>query len=711
MTGQILKTMGARGMELGPFNGSVTPGEDSAAAPASSGSWSHWRLSRDAGDIAWLLLDKKDTATNVLSQDVLVELDDILTQLKNDKPKGLVLRSAKANNFCVGADINEFRELSDASDILDKLKAAHAVADKLAGLPCPKVAIIHGNCFGGGLELTLYCDYRLALPGARLGLPEIQLGLHPGLGGTARLTDLINPVEAITLMLTGKSLSHDRAKKLGIVDDVVAERHLAKAVDAAMAKKITRHKRGLKARLLNTGLARRKAAATMREKTAEKVSLQHYPAPEALINLWQEYGGHSKKMRRAEMESFATLLRTETAQNLIRVFFLREKMKHLCREETTTAEIAHVHVIGAGAMGGDIAIWCASQGLRVSLFDTQATTLAGAVKRARVLCEKKRFSPADTRALLDRLIPDLKNSGVSGADLVIEAVPENIDIKQKVYAATEPFMKEGALLATNTSSIPLEKLQAGLSDPTRFVGLHFFNPVAKMQLIEVVRHGAASEQTLARACQFVGQIARLPAPVSSAPGFLVNRALTPYLIEAMVLLDEGVAAESIDRVAEDFGMPMGPLELADQVGLDICIDVADMLRERLQTSMPAVPDWLRQKVADGKLGRKSGQGLYPWENGKAKKNSGKPAPADTLDRLILPMLNACMACLREGVVADEETLDGAMIFGTGFAPFGGGPMHYAHARGFENLAASLQALAEKYGERFAPDAGWIQFNP
>lgn len=706
MTGQIMKTLGNRDMELGPFKREFEESQ-------TSGGWSNWRLTRDSQGVAWLLLDKKDTTTNVLSGDVLAELGDILTQLKKEHPKGLVLRSAKATNFCVGADINEFRELSDASASLDKLKAAHAVADKLARLSCPTVAVIHGNCFGGGLELALCCDYRLALPGARLGLPEIQLGLHPGLGGTARLTRLINPIEAMTLMLTGRSLSHDRAKKIGLVDTVVPERHVAKAVDAAIARKITRQKQGFKARLLNTWLVRRKAAGKMREKTAEKISLKDYPAPEALIALWQEHGGNAKKMRREEMKSFAQLLASDTAQNLIKVFFLREKMKRLCRSETASAmtPVAHVHVVGAGAMGGDIAIWCALQGLRVSLFDTQAATLAGTLGRARALCETKRFSSADTRALLDRLIPDLKNSGVGSADIVIEAVPENIDIKQKVYATIEPLMKEGALLATNTSSIPLEKLQTGLSDPGRFVGLHFFNPVAKMQLIEVVRHQAASSDALARACHFVGQISRLPAPVSSAPGFLVNRALTPYLIEAMLLLDEGVTAESIDRVAEDFGMPMGPIELADQVGLDICVHVADMLRERLPIAMPAVPDWLRKKVADGKLGRKSGEGLYLWENGKAKKSNGKPpAKVDTLDRLILPMLNACMACLREGVVEDEEILDGAMIFGTGFAPFRGGPMAYAHARGFEAVASALQALTEEHGERFAPDAGWTQTN-
>lgn len=289
---------------------------------------------------------------------------------------------------------------------------------------------------------------------------------------------------------------------------------------------------------------------------------------------------------------------------------------------------------------------------------------------------------------------------------MIEAVPEKVELKQKVYEEVEPRLKQDAILATNTSSIPLESLGEKLKDPQRLVGLHFFNPVALMPLVEVVRHDKADEKVLDRARAFVGQIDRLPAPVDTAPGFLVNRALTPYLVEAMVMLDEGVPAESIDRVAEEFGMPMGPIELADQVGLDICLSVADMLRDRLDTDMPPAPGWLKQKVDDGKLGKKTGEGLYQWKKGKAdKQGKTKAAPDDTLDRLLLPMLNACMACLREGVIEDEALVDGAMIFGTGFAPFRGGPMSYAHERGMDDIRKSLETLANNHGDRFRPDEG------
>ncbi|MEH6561626.1 MAG: 3-hydroxyacyl-CoA dehydrogenase NAD-binding domain-containing protein, partial [Marinobacter sp.] len=415
--------------------------------------------------------------------------------------------------------------------------------------------------------------------------------------------------------------------------------------------------------------------------------------------------GHGKAMRKAELKSFAQLLNTDASRNLVRVFFLREKMKGITRADVEP--IHHVHVIGAGEMGGDIAGWCAFQGLKVTLFDMEPEKIAQAVAKLSKLCEKKHRSRSETRDILDNMIPDFQNHGVSQADLVIEAVPEKKDIKHKVYAEAEPKLKENAILATNTSSIPLESLQEGLKNPERLVGLHFFNPVASMPLVEVVTHDAISETTYNRARAFVGQTNRLPAPVATAPGFLVNRALTPYLVEAITMLDEGIQAETIDKLAEDFGMPMGPIELADQVGLDICISVSDMLRERLDTNMPDSPKWLTDLVEEGKLGKKSGEGLYQWKDGKAvKKDETTSAPDDALDRLLLPMLNACMACIREKVVADEDMADGAMVFGTGFAPFRGGPMKYAHDRGFDNIRQQLVSLADRYGQRFQPDAGW-----
>lgn len=698
MTGHILKALSAREMARGPF--------ENTDKAKQAGKWQHWDLARDDKDVAWLIFDKKDSAANVLSAGVLEELGSIVEELESKPPKGLVLRSTKSTGFCLGADISEFSELESESDVVDKLTEAHNVVDRFEALSFPTIAVIHGSCLGGGLELALACDYRFAIPGAKLGFPEVQLGLHPGLGGTARFTQLVDPIEAMTMMLTGKTAPDFKAKKLGLVDEIVEERHVGAAVDAAIAGEIEQSSSGMRGKVLSTKPARQLQTRQMRSQAAKKAPPQHYPAPEALIELWEQFGGDSgPSMRKEEIASFARLMMTDTSRNLVKVFFLREKMKGLTR--TGAEPVKHVHVVGAGAMGADIAGWCAFQGLSVTLFDMEPEKLAAAVGKLSDLCETKHRSESQRRDILDRLTPDFANRGVEYADLVIEAVPEKADIKQKVYEDVEPRLKQGAILATNTSSIPLETLGEKLKDPKRLVGLHFFNPVALMPLVEVVNHDKADKKVLDRALAFVGQIDRLPAPVETAPGFLVNRALTPYLVEAMVMLDEGVPAESIDRVAEEFGMPMGPIELADQVGLDICLSVADMLRERLDTDMPPAPDWLRQKVEDGKLGKKSGEGLYQWKKGKAdKQDKTSAAPDNTLDRLLLPMLNACMACLREGVIEDEGLADGAMIFGTGFAPFRGGPMNYAHNRGFDDIRESLESLANSHGDRFKPDAGW-----
>lgn len=700
MTGHILKALSAREMARGPFEGQGKATE--------AGNWQHWHLQRDSKDVAWLILDKKGTGANVLSAGVLEELGNIVGELENQPPRGLVLRSTKSSGFCLGADISEFSGLKSETEVVDKLTKAHEVVDRFEALSFPTIAVIHGSCLGGGLELALACDYRFAIPGANMGFPEVQLGLHPGLGGTDRFTRLVDPIEAMTMMLTGKTAPHFKAEKLGLVDQVLEERHVAAAVEAALAGDIEQGGSGLRGRVLSTKPARQLEARQMRSKSAQKAPARHYPAPEALIELWEHHGGNSgPSMRKAEIASFARLMLTETSRNLVKVFFLREKMKGL--SHSGAEPVRHVHVVGAGEMGADIAGWCAFQGMSVTLFDREADKLAEAVSKLSDLCEKKHRSDSQRRDILDRLTPDFANRGVERADLVIEAVPEKVKIKQKAYEDIEPRLKQDAILATNTSSIPLETLGEKLKDPKRLVGLHFFNPVALMPLVEVVSHHRVDDKVLARARTFVGQIDRLPAPVETAPGFLVNRALTPYLVEAMVMLDEGIAAESIDQVAEDFGMPMGPIELADQVGLDICLSVADMLRDRLDTDMPPAPDWLRQKVEDGKLGKKSGEGLYPWKNGRAdKKDQAPAAPNDTLDRLLLPMLNACMACLREGVIEDEALVDGAMIFGTGFAPFRGGPMNYAYKRGFDDIRKSLETLAEKHGKRFRPDEGWLE---
>jgi 3-hydroxyacyl-CoA dehydrogenase / enoyl-CoA hydratase / 3-hydroxybutyryl-CoA epimerase len=699
MDSKILDVLADRVLELGP-------------KPDADSPYRNFKLTRDGDGVAWLLFDRAgaSASANTLSADLIEELDAVLAVLESQRPAGLVIRSAKKSGFIAGADVNEFRGATDPRVVETGIGRAHAVIDRLEALKIPTVAVIHGFCLGGGLEVALACQSRIAIDDARFGFPEVLLGLHPGLGGTVRLTRLINPMQAMTLMLTGKTIDARRARSLGLVDAVTQERHVRNAVKDAVFGHLKRARPGLMNAILNFTPVRGFLASRMRAEAEKAAPRQHYPAPYALIDLWEKHGGDRAAMLNAEKISFANLMVTPTAQNLIRVFFLREQMKKNAGGGNT---VEQVHVIGAGAMGGDIAAWCANQGLRVTLADMKPEPIAGAIKRAADLFGKIMRKRTDIRDALDRLMPDLDGEGVRNADLVIEAVPEKLELKQKVYASLEPKMKPGAILATNTSSIPLQDLRTTLAKPERLVGLHFFNPVSRLQLVEVVSHDGSDPAMLKQALAFVGAIDRLPLPVKSSPGFLVNRALTPYMLEAMLMLDEKIDKAVIDAAAEKFGMPMGPIELADQVGLDICLAVGDMLRSKFGDALPPTPAWLRDKVANGELGRKTGKGFYIWKDGKADKGAASPSTVqpteEMIDRLILPMSNVCVACLREGIVDNPDTVDGAMIFGTGYAPFRGGPLNYARTRGAENVASALRTLAVKFGGRFTPDAGWENF--
>ncbi|MGB8399878.1 3-hydroxyacyl-CoA dehydrogenase NAD-binding domain-containing protein [Bradyrhizobium sp.] len=697
MDSEIMDVLGDRVLELGP-------------KPDAGGPYRNFKLTRDADGIAWLLFDRDGSSANTLSADLLEELDAVLAALESRRPTGLAIRSAKKSGFIAGADVNEFRGASDPRTVETAIGRAHAVIDRLAALRVPTVAVIHGFCLGGGLEVALACQSRIAIDDARFGFPEVMLGLHPGLGGTMRFTQRVNPMQAMTLMLTGRTIDARRAKSLGLVDAVTQERHVRNAVKDAVFGRLKRATPGLLTTVLNLGPVRGFLASRMRREVEKAAPHEHYPAPYALIDLWEKHGGDKLAMLSAEKASFANLMVTPTAQNLIRVFFLREQMKKLAGSGN---RIEHVHVIGAGAMGGDIAAWCASQDMRVTLADMKAEPIAGAIRRAAELFGKIVRKRTDLRDALDRLIPDMDGEGVRNADLVIEAVPEKLELKQKVYAGLEPRMKAGAILATNTSSIPLQDLRTTLQRPERLLGLHFFNPVSRLQLVEVVSHDGSDPQLLKEALAFVGAIDRLPLPVRSSPGFLVNRALTPYMLEAMVMLDQQIDKVVIDAAAKKFGMPMGPIELADQVGLDICLDVGDMLRSKFGDLLPPTPAWLREKVAKGELGRKTGKGFYAWKDGRADTAAVAPSTSEPaqemIDRLILPMSNVCVAALREGIVDNADMVDGAMIFGTGYAPFRGGPLNYARTRGADNVVSALRALAEKFGGRFAPDAGWESF--
>lgn len=690
MTGPVLQYLGERKLTLGP----VGPAEG------------NWRSGRDADGVLWLALDREGSGTNTVSEDVIRELETHVAAAENDLPKALVIRSAKPGGFAAGADISGFGAMAEGG-AQDLLKQGHAVLDRIEALTCPTICVVHGAALGAGFEIALVCDYRIAVEGASFAFPEVQLGLHPGLGGTFRLPALIDPTEAMTLMLTGKTAHTKRAKRLGIADAVVRERHVGAAVQAAINGDIERQEPGLKARALEFDQARSLVARRMRSETEKKAPKDHYPAPHALIDLWEEHADDRKAMQSGEIESFARLLKTDTSKNLRRVFFLRQQLKDAGRGEDG---IAHVHVIGAGAMGGEIAAMAAIRGKRVTLGDLDTEPLGRAVALAREICGDKHLNSMETRDALDRLMPDPKGYGLAHADLVIEAAPERMEIKEKIFRGLKGRMKAGAILASNTSSLSVDALAGAAPAKTRFAGLHFFNPVSKIDLVEVVRGDATKADVADRLAAFCNAIGKLPAFVGDYPGFVVNRALTPYLMEAMVLMDEGVPKQVIDTAALRFGMPMGPVTLADQVGLDIGLHVAESLRDSLDKPMADISPVLREKVEAGDLGRKTGNGFYDWSAGPPHPEADMDdAPDDLTDRLILPMLDACVEVLRNGVARDADLVDAAMIFATGWAPFRGGPLHYARACGAGDIVARLKELEQAHGPRFAPDDGWQTF--
>ncbi len=667
----------------------------------------HWRSEIDDG-LVILALDRADASVNALSRAVLDELAQIVERLAIEKPAGVIIHSGKPHSFIVGADLREFEGFARDGVVHDAIRHGQRIFQNLAKLPCPTVAAIHGNCLGGGTEMALACDMRVASKDAstRIGLPEVQLGIHPGWGGTARLPRLIGTPEAMKLMLTGTPARAEKALRLGLVDKLAAP---DKLLDAARA--LARHprQRPIQQRALawatNIWPVRQALAPMLVKQTAGKVKKRHYPAPFATIEVWRRGGGNIEQRLKLEARSVTKLAATSTARNLIRVFFLSERLKGLGKG--TEHGIERVHVVGAGVMGGDIAAWCAWKGFEVSLQDREMKYITPALERAGKLFERKAHGDdkraSDAKA---RLKADVDGASATGSQLAIEAIFENSQAKQDLYKTLEAKLDKNAILASNTSSIPLDELREALKRPQNFLGLHFFNPVAKMPLVEVVQHDQLDEKTTKRALSMVQSLGKLPVPVKGTPGFLVNRILMPYMLEAIRALSEGVPGAVLDKVMRNFGMPMGPIELADTVGLDVAASVGKELAPFLGLDLP---EGVEDRVEAGNRGKKTGKGFYKWEDGKPKKpevpDGYKPAE-DLEDRLLLPMLNEAVACLNEGVVEDADLLDAGVIFGTGFAPFRGGPIAYIRARGTDDITARLEKLAARYGERFKPRNGW-----
>ena len=658
-------------------------------------------------EIGWLCLDKKDSSTNVLSLEVLTEFENIVEALSVDSPTGLIIYSGKDNGFIAGADINEFPRINNADDAYELMCRGHRILERLEDLPCNTVAVIDGFALGGGLELALACDWRIAVAEDRrtLGLPEVQLGLHPGFGGTVRTVRLLGVRQAMPMMLMGKSITPGKARRIGLIDRVTTRENWREAARSLATKAPPKRRPPIVDRILNLSAVRPAIAHRMAATVARRANKDHYPAPFAMLDLWRQYGARTKAAFDGEARSFAKLIESETSRNLVRVYFLQERLKHSAPDDGPGTKIEHVHVVGAGVMGGDIAAWCALRGYSVTLQDRDMAFMQPALDRAEKLFEKRLSDPENIAAASDRLVADISGEGVSAADLIIEAVFEDRDVKQALYQQLEPRMKRDAILATNTSSIPLEELAPCLRHPDRLIGLHFFNPVAKLPLVEVVSAKGSGKAATAKGLAFTREIGKLPLPCRSQPGFLVNRVLAPYMAEAMELIREGIPMGDIDQIAVDFGMPVGPVELIDSVGVDVALHVAKILAPVVDREV--APE-LESLVAEGRLGQKTGHGFYEYRHGKPVR-SRVTAGRDNRDiqgRLILSMLIEAAACLADRVVDDTDLIDAGVIFGTGFAPFRGGPMHYARSLGIETVVAQLERLAERFGPRFRPSEGW-----
>ncbi|GLQ11970.1 fatty-acid oxidation protein subunit alpha [Devosia yakushimensis] len=635
----------------------------------------HWRFHTDVERLGWLTIDTAGAGVNTLSREAIMELETLVARIEDlvssGEVIGVILLSGKDSGFIAGADISEFDAMSDFSVLPEALKRTHALFARIEKLKVPVVAGIHGFCLGGGLELALACHYRIAVNDekTRIGFPEVNLGIFPGFGGTGRSIRQAGPVDAMQIMLTGKMLKAGAARGLNLVDKLVRHRDMLawEARKAVLQKRRSRPAPPVK-RAMALGPVRGYLATKMSEEAGKKARKEHYPAPFALIDLFEAHGNDWQAMIRGEIDAFVPLMGTDTATNLRRVFFASEGLK---KQGAKGAKFARVHVIGAGVMGGDIAAWCALRGMAVTLQDIDMERIKPALERGKALFKKRLKSKREVDTAMLRIEADPNGKGVARADVIIEAVVEKLEVKQAIFSGIEDQLKPGAILATNTSSIELERIAEELKNPARLIGLHFFNPVAQLPLVEVIRSSFNSDAEIGKGAAFALAIGKSPVVVKSAPGFLVNRVLMPYMLGAVKRVEAGESKELLDAAAVAFGMPMGPIELMDTVGLDVGQSVA----RELGQAVPAESKFAGL-VNAGKLGRKSGEGFYKWVDGKAQKGE-VPAHADLAGlgrELVQPLVDTTEVVVEEGVVANAGLADIGVILGTGFAPFLGGPL-------------------------------------
>ncbi|MEA3205436.1 MAG: 3-hydroxyacyl-CoA dehydrogenase / enoyl-CoA hydratase / 3-hydroxybutyryl-CoA epimerase / enoyl-CoA [Verrucomicrobiota bacterium] len=675
--------------------------------------------------IAILTFDRPDSTANIFDHPTLDELNQHVDFLESEKSlKGLIIRSAKSKIFIAGADLNTFTREVNAERLAMVIERGQKTFDRIARLPYPTVAAIHGVAVGGGFEITLACDYRIASSdvATKVGLPETNLGILPAWGGSTRLPKLIGLPNALEAIMNGRTYPAEQALKLGMVDAIVHREQLI-----AFATKNIQQSGGKK-RSHKIHISNRPPLSKLVKSQAEKKALTrtrgHYPAPLkalevacASLNISHEESLANEKNR------FIELALTETAQNLIGIFFLQERAKKLKLPPelepgpaTPGKAINKTMVVGAGLMGAGIAQWLSSRGLRVILKDVGPALLGKGMQAiAKIYAtgvKRHLFSETDARNAFDRILPIYEEMPLREIDLVIEAAIEKLDVKQQIFAELESKLPANLALATNTSALSIDAIAASLQHPERVVGIHFFNPVHRMQLVEIVRGPKTDGATLNTALRFAKQIGKLPVLVKDSPGFLVNRILLPYMVEAVRLFAEGFRIENIDRTMLDFGMPMGPLRLTDEVGLDVAEHVAKELESRVRHLAP-LNDTLAKMMEKGWFGRKSGKGFYEYGSGSDEKiNSlfGDLQPTepvsvnqgDVRDRLVLLMVNEAARTIEEKVVDAPEDVDFGMIMGTGWAPFRGGPLRFADHLGISTVVSRLNNLRDRVAPYFEP---------
>ncbi|MFH1497128.1 MAG: 3-hydroxyacyl-CoA dehydrogenase NAD-binding domain-containing protein [Verrucomicrobiota bacterium] len=664
------------------------------------------QLQFDTDHVATLTFDRTGSAANVFDRPTLKELDGHLAALESHTGlRGVILISAKEKIFIAGADLHSFVSSPDPDALAGIIDLGHRVFTRLSRLPVPTVAAIHGACLGGGCELALACDWRVATDGkpTKIGLPETQLGILPAWGGSIRLPRLIGLPAALGLILAGKQLAAAQAHKLGLIDDIAHPEYLADVARTLL-------KRGKRPpapfRPLHLPGLRDLVAAKARRDVLVKTR-GHYPAPLKALEVCTAALGKSIDTALAlEKAAFLELIRTPECASLLNIFFQQDRAKKLSVPAGTPRPVRKVAVVGAGVMGAGIAQWTSARGLPVILRDVAPDALARGLRTIegvyREATKRRIFTPAEATAGMDRIMPSDTPVPLGDVDLVVEAAVEKLDAKRAIFADLEGRVRTGTVLATNTSALSIDAIAEGLAHPERVIGLHFFNPVHRMQLVEIVRGPRTSDDTLATTVTFAHRLGKLPVIVKDSPGFLVNRVLMPGLVEAVRLVAAGHSIAAIDQALLDFGLPMGPLRLADEVGLDVALHVATDLANRLP-HLDAPDPLLARLVESGDLGKKSGRGFYDHHSGRPV-NLGlpPPRPVDYVDRIILVQVNEAARCLAGQVVASADDLDFAMILGTGWAPFRGGPLRHADSLGLPEIVRRLEALAVSDDAHFAP---------